>query len=68
MDAPTPRQLLMRTLPEMFPGDDSIELCGEAAVAIGQMPVDWSAGLLDLPIGHRRTAIKAVVQGGWVLV
>jgi hypothetical protein len=64
MDEPTPRQQLLLALPEMFPGDDNIEFCGEAAVAIGQMPVDWSAGLLRLPVGARKAAIQAAVRGG----
>ncbi|KIZ02433.1 hypothetical protein MNEG_5525 [Monoraphidium neglectum] len=62
MDAPPPRQQLLLALPELFPGDDNIEFCGEAAVAIGQKPADWAAGLLGLPIGYRRAAIKAAVR------
>jgi hypothetical protein len=66
MDAPPPRQQLLLALPELFPGDDNIEFCGEAAVAIGQKPADWAPGLLGLPIGYRRAAIKAAVRGARV--
>jgi hypothetical protein len=67
MDAPTPRQQLMKALPELFPGGDNTEFRGNAAVTIGQMPVDWSASLLDLPVEARKAAIKAAIAGGWVL-
>jgi hypothetical protein len=64
MDAPTSRQQLLQALPELFPGVDHTEFRGDAAVAIGEMPADWSAGLLGLPVGDLTAAIKAAVRGG----
>jgi hypothetical protein len=68
MDAPTSRQLLLQALPELFPGNDNTKFRGDAAVAIGKMPADWSAGLLGLPVGDRKAAIEAAVQGGWAFL
>jgi hypothetical protein len=64
MDAPTFRQQLLQELSELFPGGDKTEFRGDAAVAIGKMPADWSAGLLGMPFSDRKAAIKAAVRGG----
>jgi hypothetical protein len=65
MDAPDPEQQLLQALPELFPGDDNSEFRFRAAVAIFCRPADWSAGLLGVPVGARKAAIKAaVLQGG----
>jgi hypothetical protein len=65
MDAPTLRQQLLQTLLELFPGIEHTEFCGDVAEIIYQRPLDWSAGLLGLPVGDRTAAIKAAVRGGW---
>jgi hypothetical protein len=67
MDAPTFRQQLLQALPELFPGDENTEFRGDAAVAIDKMSADWSAGLLGMPVGDQKAAIKAAVQGGWAI-
>jgi hypothetical protein len=65
MDAPTSRQQLLQALPALFPGDDNIGFCGDAAAVIYQMPEDGAAGLLALPEPYRKAAIQAAVRGGW---
>jgi hypothetical protein len=65
MDAPTPRQQLIQALPELFPGDNNTAFRGNAAVGIGRMPRDWSAGLMGLPVGDRVAAIQSAARGGW---
>ncbi|KIZ07006.1 hypothetical protein MNEG_0951 [Monoraphidium neglectum] len=64
MDAPTFRQQLLQALPELFPGDENTDFRGDAAVAIDKMSADWSAGLLGMPVGDQKAAIKAAVRGG----
>jgi hypothetical protein len=68
MSASTKRQQLMLSLRELFPGDDLVEFRGIAVEVIFQMPVDWAAGLLNLPVGDRKEAIMAGVRGGGVLM
>jgi hypothetical protein len=68
MDAPTSRQQLLQALPELFPGDENIGFCGDAAEIIYERTEDWAAGLLALPKPYRKAAIKAAVQGGWAFL
>lgn len=55
----------MQALPQLFPGDDNIGFCGDAAEIIFQRAEDWAADLLDLPEPYRKAAIEAAVRGGW---